>query len=62
MPRDGDSGGPVRPLALFFALNFVGIRQEERVQHVDHEEEAFHTITIELHLQVSSVNCTILLP
>ena len=44
MPRDGDSGGPVRPLALFFAFNFVGIQQEEGVLYVDHEEEACNTI------------------
>ena len=33
---DGDSGGPVRLLALFFIFNFVGIWQEEGVIHVDH--------------------------
>ena len=44
VPRDGDIGGPVQPLALFFAFNFVGIRQEEGVLHVDHEEEAYNTI------------------
>ena len=43
-PGNGDSGGPVRPLALFFAFNFVAIRQEEGVLHVDHEEEVCNTI------------------
>ena len=43
---DGNNGGPVRTLALFFAFNFVGIRQEEGILHVDHEEEACNTITI----------------
>ena len=43
-PGDGDSGDPVRPLALFFAFIFVGIRQEEAVLYVDHDEEACNTI------------------
>ena len=41
---DGDSGGPMRPLAFFFVFNFVEIRQEEGVLHVDHEEETCNTI------------------
>ena len=61
MLRDGDSGGPVKPLALFFAFNFVGIRQEEGVLHVDHFRRGVsYNYTIELHLQVSSFNCTII--
>ena len=47
--------------ALFFAYNFLEFSRKRGYYMLITSEEAFHTITIELHLKESSFNCTILL-